>query len=444
VHPGQTLAAAKARCTSLQSALLDPACLRQARRDVVAAMLELTPRVAPDGPARFWAEPAPLGDLDEWCEAVRARLAAFGPVAVGVGAWPAVAYALARRVASGSAGALARPAGHTRARLLDADEARAFLDEQPLAVLELEREALETLRALGVRSVGALRRLDPVELGVRFGPEVARARRRAEGDDPRMPWTPQSEEAPQVEVALEHELESVEPLWFLLRPALARLLSAPVGRGEGLTGLTLVLRRERGDDVTVHARSAHPIADAGTLLELVRARLESAPPPTGDDDSRDLLTGFALTAGSLAPLGDRTRDLFGDDRRDPAAREVALARMEGRFGAAALRRATHVETGPHLARATWTRDAPAFGPALPWRGQHPPAPVTDGEVEVAGRRRRITRRGRVERALAPWWRTGALRVERLAWAEVEGPLLVLLRERRDVRPPVWEAVAWID
>jgi len=63
---------------------------------------------------------------------------------------------------------------------------------------------------------------------------------------------------------------------------------------------------------------------------------------------------------------------------------------------------------------------------------------------VAGRRRRVLELGRVERALAPWWHTGALRVERLAWAEVDGPMLVLLRERRDVRPHVWEAVAWVD
>ncbi|HJL15043.1 MAG TPA: hypothetical protein RMH99_05265, partial [Sandaracinaceae bacterium LLY-WYZ-13_1] len=157
------------------------------------------------------------------------------------------------------------------------------------------------------------------------------------------------------------------------------------------------------------------------------------------------VTGFAVVLEALAPLGDRTGDLFGVPRRDPAAREVALGRLASRFGADVLWRATRVETGAVLGRAAWTRDgAPTAGPAVPWRSQDPPAPLVRGAVTVAGRRRRVTRFGRVERALAPWWRTGALRVERLAWAEVDGPLLVLLRERRDRRPAVWEVVAWID
>ncbi|MEC7524640.1 MAG: hypothetical protein VYE22_32475 [Myxococcota bacterium] len=425
VRPGQTLAAARARCAALDSRLLDPGALARARREVIAALLALTPRVAPAGDARFWAEPSPLGEPPErWARAVADALAPWGEARVGLGAWAALAFAAARE------GAL--------------HGTPAALDRAPLDALELDPEAIDTLRTLGVRDVGALKRLDPVALGVRLGPAVAAARRRATGEDPRIPWTPRADDAPHVELALDDELDQLEPLLFLLRPALARLLRAPVGRGEGVTALRLRLDRERGAPLTHAIRTAHPIGDPSTLLELVRARLEAQPDPTGDGDARDLLTGFAITALERAPLGDRTGDLFGEAARDPAAREVALARLEGRFGDEALARATRVEHASPVARAAWTQGEPLRGPSHPWRVHDPPAPMRGDTVHLLGRPRRVVRRARVERALAPWWDDGVVRVERLAWAELEGPILVLLRERRDSSPPRWEAIAWVD
>ncbi|GAB5550397.1 MAG: hypothetical protein SangKO_101570 [Sandaracinaceae bacterium] len=424
MRAGQTLAAARARCASLDSRMFDPDTLARARREVVAALVTLTPRVAPAGDTRFWAEPAPLGEpLERWAEAVTQALGAWGEARVGVGEWAALAYAAALDGA-----------------LVGTPEQ---LDRAPLATLELDADAIETLRSLGVRDVAALKRLGPVELGARLGPAVADARRRASGEDPRIPWTPRADDAPHVEVVFDEELDRLEPLLFLLRPALAQLLRDPVGRGEGVTALRLRLSRERGEDLHVDVRSAHPIGDPATLLELVRARLEARPDPTDEDGTRDFLKGFAITALERAPLGDRTGDLFGEQARDPAAREVALARLASRFGDV-LARATRVESASPIARAAWTDGEPARGPSHPWRRQDPPAPMRGDAVHLFGRPRRVLQLSRIERALAPWWDDGALRVDRLAWAEVEGPLLVLLRERRDVTPARWEAIAWLD
>lgn len=425
VRPGQTLAAARARCAELESALLDEALLREARRQALTMALEHTPRAAVGGPARLWVEPCPFGEAPEvWGEAIAEALR-WADARVGIAAWASAAHAAALVAA--------------RCRVVD--DALAFLDRAPLDALELDARAKERLATIGVRRVGELRRLDPKELGARFGPEVARAWRRAHGDDPRMPWTPPPERTPAVELSFDEiPLERVEPLLFVLRGALARLVRAPRGRGEGIVELALTLRTERPPPIEQVVRSAHPVADERTLLRLLQARLER-PRPTSA--RADFVHGLRLEARELAPVPDPTIDAFREATRDPVAQQVALARLSGRFGEEALARASRVEAAHPVARARWSRSDPvSTGLARPWRGQVPPSILRDGRVEVGGRRRRVLRRGRAERAIAPWWSTGAVVVEQLTWVEVEGPLLVLLRRRG--REGVWEAVAWID
>ncbi|MEZ4339450.1 MAG: hypothetical protein R3B82_22735 [Sandaracinaceae bacterium] len=407
---GQTVAAARARLASLESALVDESLLAEARRLTIAALLRWTPRVTPDGPGRFWCEP--VGP--RWIEAVRAALASAGPVRIGVGPWAAVAHAAA---------------------LDDAGRVDAeHLSRARLGALELSDRAIGDLAGLGVRTVAQLRALDPIDLGVRFGPEVAEAWRRAGGDDPRGPRVPRVDEPPSVELDLdEAELDRLEPLLFVLRPALDRLLHAPRARGLGVTALTLELRSRGAPTHEATIRCAAPIADPRVVLELARTHLEQVAIEAP-------IRGLTVGAPGLAPLGDRNVPLFAEPRRDPAAREVALSRLAARFGEDAVRRATRVEHPAALARAAWTRADPVRGPAFPWRPQEPPARLEDGWIELAGRRRRLLRLGRVERALAPFWLTGAMRVERLAWAEVDGPLLVMLRAHQTA----WEAVAFAD
>lgn len=374
------------------------------------ALLTWTPRVAAEGMGRFFCEPVGAS----WADRARAGLAAWGGVQIGIGAWATVAYA----------GAL-RDAGHVEP---------SILDNAPLHVLELDADTIEDLGAIGVRTVAALRSLDPTDLGVRFGAKVASAWRRARGDDPRGPTTPQLAEPPMVEVAFDDaEVEQIEPLLFVLRPALERLLRGPVGRGEGITTLELTLRTAYGPDPTLTVRCAHPIGDPRDLLTLIQARLERL-------ELSATLRAFTLRATSLAPLTDRNVDLFEARRRDAAAREVALARLTSRLGPDALRRASRIELALPTARAHWSDDAQRPGASAPWRQQDPPALLVGDHIEVAGRRRRLVKLGRVERAIAPWWGEGALRVDRLVWAEVDGPLLVMLRARKST----WEAIAWVD
>ncbi len=146
----------------------------------------------------------------------------------------------------------------------------------------------------------------------------------------------------------------------------------------------------------------------------------------------------------------RTGDLFEPLERDASAPEIVLDRLRSRLGDRLVRRATRAELGPLLARASWCdADAdpsvPGGGAALPFRRLVPPVALVDGAAVVSGRTRRVVRIGRVERATAPWWRDGIGSVELVAWAELEGPLLALLRARVGTDcDDAWEVVAWLD
>src|SRR5690606_14933590 len=139
---------------------------------------------------------------------------------------------------------------------------------------------------------------DPIALGTRLGPRVARARARADGDDPRGPSTPREPAPSTVEVTLEEPLTSLEPLLFLLRPALARLVRDPAARGDGVCALSLELARAEGAPTRLDARSAHPIGDAPTLFELLRATLDDHLARAPGDD--DVAPPRALPAPALA------------------------------------------------------------------------------------------------------------------------------------------------
>lgn len=437
VRPGVTVAAARARASALVTVEEDRAALAEARREVVRRILTVSPRIAFDGVLRAWVEPVcrSSGALPTWCGEVHRSLADLCTATIGVAPTATVAWAAA---------CAADDDGHL---IVTEAEARRFLDDQPIEVLEVRGEALDVLAALGVRRVGALRAFDPVSLGMRFGPAVAEARRRIDGSDPRRPATPRAWDDESIRVHLDDELDALAPLAFLLAPACDRLTADLRGRGLGAVCLRLVLELRGGTERVVEVRTASPMADGRTALELLRTELErvrlSSP-----------LTAFRLEAAVTAPLRPDGADLFAGAGRDPAAREIALHRLRTRFGDGSVARASRVETGAVLQRARWVhsntataaaRRAGAAAEMSPWRRVEPPVPLQRSFADVAGRCRRLVRMGRVERTTAPWWEDGRRRVELVAWAEMEGPLLVLLRALCDSGcDDVWEVVAWMD
>ncbi len=433
VRVGQSLAGARARIGTLRSVTFDDERVARARREVIGRLLAVTPRIAPGGLRRFWLEPVAEGDaLAAWCRSVAEQLAPRRPLGLGLGPSATVAYAAARSVTHG-------------ARIVPPREALRFLDERPIDVLDVPSDAIDILHALGIRTVRQLRALDPISLGMRFGPAVAEARRRADGIDPRGPAHPREEPVHAVEVELPAASDSIDALVFLLRSAVDRWIGAMRGRGLGATEARLDLRLER-DQAGVSARpsiplrTASPWSDGRMLVESIRTGLERTKLPRP-------VVGFALVAEVVTELRDHTLPLLPEGRgRDLDARTIALDRVRARLGEAAVKRSSHVEASATLARAVFVDHvSPLPGEAMPFRRIEPPAPVERGRVTLHGRSRLVLRTSLVERASIPWWRDGEAHTELFAHAETEGPMLLLLRGRVGTDcDDRWEAVAYLD
>jgi len=446
LRPGQSLASARARYPELSSVPYDAERLVEAQRSLIAELLEVSPRVESAAAAmtsrhkrrasRPWNSAPPMRlwlDVGQhWRDAaphaltLAQRLRAHAPYALGVGPTACVAYAAALAAMS------------QRPRIISPEEAQTFLDASPLGVLEFDADDLSTLAALGLRRVGELRAFSPAALASRLSPGARIALDRAWGHDARGPHTPRPEDELSVRVALDDELTHTQALLFLLTPALGRLATELRARGLGVTRLELQLEGTRGTTLSVSLASAS--AEASVLLELLRTRLDAL-------QLRSPVRAFRLSCANVVSLRPATRSLFEQGPgRDPGAREVALGRLRERHGDGAVHRASREESPHLLARARWVLEGePSRGEAMPWRRLSPPVPVQNGAVTLLGQRRMLLRVGRCERAGSPFWEAGHARVELFAWAELEGPLLALLRgDVNDACEDRWEVVAWVD
>ncbi len=433
IHEGLSLATASARESELLSRPLDAHRLAKARRSVLATLLRCSPRASEAGDTRFWAEPfAEDRSWSSWGERVRQALHRLSPVSVGIGPDATVAFAAACSRAEG-------------VRYLASTDARAFLDAAPLEVLELSKEVRQLLASLGVRTIEQLRAFDATSLGARFGPPVAEALRRAQGDDPRGPRSLSLSEGDRAVIELDEPIVDRSALVFLLTPALERLSGRLRSRDRGVTALRLRLLCGQ-EEVRCLARCGEPSTDPRTLLTLLRAHLEHLQIPGP-------ISRAVLEVDDSVPYARRTEPMpHGPPAERSDAREVALARLRSRLGEAAVRQATRSEYGHPLERARWIGERldgapfdPVPGEALPWRRLEPPVRLVQGCATIAGRQRRVLRLSRVERAVRPWWHGDGDATELLAWAELEGPLVALLLGRfSHTQQDAWEVVAWLD
>lgn len=399
VLPGHRYAAALALATGLRADVVPEDEIRRAVDETAARLRRFTPSVEPsrDEPGVFRVDAGGLAhlhpDLRVWAEAVRADLADAGLAAsVVVGATEFGAYAVARALAARllTDGGGAEPVGaqppraSPRVLVLDAAaEARALrrvpLDRllcdsagrprpaasragatgprpltrppgrrAPSASGGLGPEAHELLAKLGVRTVADLVALPAEGLRERFGDEVHRLHRLASGEA-RDPLRPEPAPDPvRAGVLLEHPETDGARLLFVLKRLLDPLLLRTAERQEAVAGLEIFLRLDDGGARTESLRPAAPTLDAVQILDLVRLRIESAPP--GADAPG--VTEVVLTAETI-PASREQLALFAEKpRRDLAAADRALARIRAEFGEDAVVRAQLREG--HLPEASFT------------------------------------------------------------------------------------------
>ncbi len=176
---------------------------------------------------------------------------------------------------------------------------------------------VETMRRLGIGTLGALAALPSGRVADRFGSPGLRALRLARGEDsslrPRRPHEELAEEIELPEGAAGGQLEHA------LKLLVARLLAAPQRKGRTVLGLRLGALLSAGGSWSVDQGLGRPSASPRTLLALLGPRLEALPGP---------VSALRLRALGLGPpTGDQLElSVRGEEHRRPrlveAIREV--------------------------------------------------------------------------------------------------------------------------
>jgi protein ImuB len=339
----------------------------------------------------------------------------------------------------------------------------AYLTSAPLALVPMDAEMRDALRALGIRTVGDFADLDAGDVEQRWGDDGLTAWRLAHGDDPRRPVLARPDEQPHVEMELATPTATMEPVLFLVRPGVERLVTQLVSEGRAIASLAITLTL---DD----ARGPLPTAQAHTVTREIRLPRPLARPAPLFEHCRGLLARWPLTAPVSAvrltvlitsPLTGEQGNLLDTSWRDPGAADAALERVRAELGPDVVVK-PHARDGYALERSgQWREDnEPTTGDGRRASAASLPSPVVSSSalrlltspervnVDHDEAPRRIHWRGRAiavvsaigpERLSGDWWNDGYNRDYWRCESDEECDDLVLYRDAAG-----WWVQGWYD
>jgi protein ImuB len=200
----------------------------------------------------------------------------------------------------------------------------------------MDPEVREALVALGLGTCGALAALPGGDVERRWGAAGLSAWRLAHGIDPRRPVLAHSGPPRQAHAELAMSTTTSEPLLFLVRGALERLMADLVRDARAAAAVSVTLTLDDGRGALPSGGMPH------TITREVRAPQALARVAPWFERCRALLDGWTLTAPvsavcvaitATAPLGAEQGDLLAPAWRDPAAAEAAFERLRTTLGA---------------------------------------------------------------------------------------------------------------
>jgi protein ImuB len=349
VELGMTAPQAVARCPSLVIRTPNPAAENEARAALLAVGFTLSPGIEDTAPGICTADlkgstiqPEPIA------ASAIAELAALGlPTTAGVARRPLLALYAARRlrvvptatppsarergpdhVAAGSTYELHLAEGadtyaDTGARdqrgvVIVTDE-KTFLTPLPLTTADPSPELAGVLANWGLRTLGDLTALPRDEIIRRFGSEGLALWQRATGGNARPLHLVTPSQTFTAAMEFEEEIETLEPLLFILRRFLDRLALELRTSQHVAAEIELTLRLE---DDTRHTRSfrlPEPTADVEILFRTLHTHLESL-------QTAASITALDLRLVPTRPLV-RQHGLFDTGLRDPHGFAETLARV---------------------------------------------------------------------------------------------------------------------
>jgi protein ImuB len=187
------------------------------------------------------------------------------------------------------------------------------------------QEIFAILHKWGIYTLGQLARLDKEQLGARLGPEAIRMWERANGQSNRLLKLVRPPESFEESFEFEYEIETAEPLLFMLRRFLEQLavrLGAIYHVAKGLT-----LRITFGNKQTYERvfKIPQPTNDVDLLFRMLQTHLENF-------RSEHPIVAVALNAQPIKPAKEQF-GLFEITLRNPHQLSETLARLIALLGA---------------------------------------------------------------------------------------------------------------
>lgn len=207
----------------------------------------------------------------------------------------------------------------------------------PLSVLELDSAQEQTFAAWGIHTLGELAALPLKPLVMRLGQCGYRLHLLARGayDHLLVPVEDSADAALSAHIELEHPVELLEPLLFLMSRTLEKLTQSAQERALAIASVEtrLVLDDAEHSEHRRTVRPALPESDHRTLLKLVQLDLELHPPRVG-------VMAFTMRAEPARPRKVQ-QGLFAPQSPEAGRLEILLARLrklvgEDRVGAVEL------------------------------------------------------------------------------------------------------------
>jgi nucleotidyltransferase/DNA polymerase involved in DNA repair len=297
----------------------------------------------------------------------------------------------------------------------------SFLAPLPLTAADPAPEVASILASWGLRTLGDLTALSRDDVGRRLGPTGTALWDRARGGSPR-PLNPVTQ--PQTfsaEMEFEQEIETLEPLLFILRRFLDRLTLEL--RAACFVAAALELRLTLANETSYERlfRLPEPTADPEILFRALHSHLEAL-------HTDEAIVAVALRVAPTRPLV-RQQGLFDTGLRDPHGFAETLARVSAIVGAERVgtpqREDTHrpdavrlVPPAPVIPPAAPEPVHPPIGPPL--RRYRPPLraqlELTDGRPSYLWTERF---NGAVADILGPWLSSGDWWQSDRAWRRTE-------------------------
>lgn len=330
-----TVAAARGRCATLEVREWDDVCVSREMARTSAAFLSASPQVAPAAglPGTWWVGASGfdgLGGERALADTLRQMARVWSPRArVCVADSCVVARAGTWGMADGG-GQMA-----DSAHIVPPGGDAAYLAPLPLTLIPMDTEVREALVALGLGTCGALAALSSGEVERRWGAAGLSAWRLAHGIDPRRPVLTPIGPLRQAHAELALSTTSAEPVLFLVRGALERLMADLIRDGRAAAAVSITLTLDDGRGALPSGGTPH------TITREVRAPRALARVAPWFERCRALLDTWTLTAPvcavtvaitTTAPLGAEQGDLLAPAWRDPAAAEAAFERLRSALG----------------------------------------------------------------------------------------------------------------